>query len=47
MQQRQDQALKDPYGYNPNLKQDEYKVSGNGDFDKQGIKRDWDHVINP
>ena len=47
MEQRQQQALKDPFGYNPDMKSDEYKVSGNGEFDGQGIKRDWDHVINP
>jgi hypothetical protein len=47
MYERQEQALRDPYGYNPDLKTNPNRVSGNGDFDRDGIKRDWDHVINP
>lgn len=47
MYERQEQALKDPYGYNPDLKNDKNRVSGNGEFDRDGLKRDWDHVINP
>lgn len=47
MYERQEQALRDPYGYNPDLKTNPNRVSGNGEFDRDGIKRDWDHVINP
>ena len=47
MYERQEQALRDPYGYNPDLKNDRNRVSGNGEFDREGIKRDWDHVIDP
>ena len=45
--QRQDQALKDPFGYNPDLKKSDMTVGGNGPFDKEGLKRDTDFVLNP
>ncbi|HMB96477.1 MAG TPA: hypothetical protein VKK61_10600 [Tepidisphaeraceae bacterium] len=47
MQERQDAALKDPFGYNPG--DDMPSVSGGkvNEFDKQGFKRDVDHVLNP
>jgi hypothetical protein len=44
---RQDKALKDPFGYSPDLKNSDMTVSGHGEFDKQELKRDVDHVINP
>jgi hypothetical protein len=46
-EQRQDKALKDPFGYSPDLKNSDMTVSGHSDFDKQELKRDVDHVINP
>ncbi len=46
-QDRQDKALKDPFGYSPDLKNSDMTVSGHSDFDKQELKRDVDHVINP
>jgi len=44
--QRQDAALRDPFGYDTN---DVPSVTsgGIGEFDKQGFDRDVDHVINP
>jgi hypothetical protein len=42
---RQEQALKDPFGYNPDLKKSELSVDGDGD--KDALKRDVDHVLNP
>jgi len=45
--ERQDAALKDPFGYSPD--KDNADVSG-GDtrhFDKDGFKKDVDHVFNP
>ena len=44
---RQDQALRDPFGYSVDPKKPDNTVSGNGEFDKQGLKRDIDHVLNP
>jgi len=45
--ERQEKALKDPFGYNPDLKKSDMSVSGNGEFDKDGLHRDLDHVLNP
>jgi hypothetical protein len=45
--QRQDQALKDPFGYTPDLKKSDMTVSGHGEFDKEGLKRDTDFILNP
>ncbi|HEY8751009.1 MAG TPA: hypothetical protein VIM11_23695 [Tepidisphaeraceae bacterium] len=44
---RQDKALKDPFGYSPDLKNSDMSVSGHGDTTHQELKRDFDHVINP
>ena len=46
-QERQDKAVKDPFGYSPDLKNSDMSVSGHSEFDKQDLKRDVDHVINP
>ena len=46
-EERQDKAMKDPFGYSPDLKNADMTVSGHTDFDKQELKRDVDHVINP
>ena len=46
-QQKQDAALKDPFGYSPDLRKSDDTVSGNSEFDKDAFKRDLDHVINP
>ncbi len=45
---RQDAALKDPFGYSVDLNK-ERDVSGGGIFelDKDGLKKDIDHVLNP
>lgn len=45
--ERQDKALKDPFGYSPDLKKSDMTVTGNGSFDKEALKRDVDHVVNP
>ena len=42
---RQEQAIKDPFGYNPDPKKSDLSVSGDGD--KDALKRDMDHVLNP
>jgi hypothetical protein len=43
--ERQEKALKDPFSYSPDLKQNSTTVTGNGD--KDALKRDVDHVFNP
>jgi hypothetical protein len=42
---RQEQAIKDPFSYNPDPKKSELSVTGDGD--KDAMKRDVDHVFNP
>ena len=44
---RQQQALRDPMGYSPHV--DKADISGGdiGTLDKQGLRRDVDHVLNP
>ena len=44
---RQDQALKDPMHYSPDMKNTDISGGGVGDFDKEGLRRDMDHVMNP
>ena len=44
---RQDKAVKDPFGYSQDNKNSDMTVSGRGELDKPGLKRDFDHVINP
>lgn len=43
--ERQEAALRDPFGYSPGV--GNRSVSGKGEFDKEGIKKDFDHVFNP
>jgi N-acetylneuraminic acid mutarotase len=56
MQQRQEQALNDPFSYGPSAdswdKRDRDQmptVSGGGtrELDKAALKRDIDHILNP
>ena len=48
MRERQEQALRDPYGYNPRA-DDIPSISGGdtGAFDKKSFKRDVDSFWNP
>ena len=43
---RQQQALRDPFGYTPDLKKSDMNVSGEGD-NGAGLRRDLEHVANP
>jgi hypothetical protein len=45
--ERQADALHDPMNYKPGM--DEHDISGGdvGNFDRKGMKRDIDHVLNP
>jgi hypothetical protein len=46
MSDRQDAALRDPFGYKPDMGRD---VSGGdvGHYDRDGMKRDLNNVFNP
>jgi hypothetical protein len=46
--ERQDAALKDPYGYKPDMNQNT-DISGGGlfDLDKEAMRKDMDRVFNP
>ena len=46
MSQRQDAALRDPFGYKPDMSRD---VSGGdiGHLDREGLKKDLNNVFNP
>jgi hypothetical protein len=46
MSERQDAALRDPFGYKPDMSRD---VSGGdiGHYDRDGMKKDLNHVLNP
>src|SRR5687768_3278712 len=49
VQERQEAALKDPFGYSPNMDREPSDVSGGdlGTLDRKAMKRDIDHVLNP
>jgi hypothetical protein len=47
MRDRQDAALKDPFGYSVDTRQQDSSGSGMFEFDREGLKRDTDHVLNP
>jgi hypothetical protein len=46
---RQEQALRDPFGYGPNTDEKRYDISGGGlkDFDRDAFRKDVDRVLNP
>jgi hypothetical protein len=48
LRERQDAALRDPYGYKPDMS-DNSDVSGGGlfDFDKDAMRKDVNRVFNP
>jgi hypothetical protein len=47
MRQRQDQALKDPFNYSPNIQDDAVGGGGTLDFKKDAFRRDVQHVLDP
>jgi len=46
-QQRQDRALKDPFGYKPDWSDTSVSGGGTEKLDKDGLRKDLDHVLNP
>lgn len=47
--ERQQKALQDPFGYSPDMDRAHEDVSGGdlGHFDRDAMKKDLDHVLNP
>ncbi|HYO11060.1 MAG TPA: hypothetical protein VER17_18995 [Tepidisphaeraceae bacterium] len=46
---RQEAALKDPFGYSPDINADRPDISGGklSEFDRKAMRKDLDHVLNP
>ena len=44
---RTDKAIADPFGYSPNFDRTDISGGGIGSFDKDGMNRDLNHVLNP
>jgi hypothetical protein len=44
---RQDRALHDPMGYKPDWSDTSVSGGGTGKLDKDGLRKDLDHVLNP
>jgi hypothetical protein len=45
--QRQDAALRDPFRYKPDFTGTDVSGGDTAHLDKEGLKRDLDHVLNP
>jgi hypothetical protein len=46
-QERQDEALRDPFRYKPDWKDSSVTGGDTADLDKDGLKRDLGHVLMP
>lgn len=47
---RQEQAIKDPFGYTPDVRNSDTTRTGNsgiGEWDREGFRKDLEHVFNP
>lgn len=47
LQQRQDKALHDPFGYSPDTEQTDISGGGLTDFDRDGFNRDLKNALDP
>jgi len=47
IEQRQSDALKDPYGYSPFPEKDDKSNMDKNRDDRDGLQRDLEHVFNP
>ena len=45
--QRQEEALKDPFGYSPDMGSTDVSGGKINQYDKKAMKKDVDHVLNP
>ena len=46
-QDRQDQAMRDPFGYSPNIGKPDISGGDIGTLDKDAMRKDLDNVFNP
>lgn len=46
-QERQDRALRDPFGYKPDWSGTGVSGGGTAELDKEALRKDLDHVFNP
>jgi hypothetical protein len=46
-QERQDRALKDPFGYKPEWNDTSVSGGGTADLDKDGLRKDLKNVLDP
>ena len=46
-QERQDRALKDPFGYKPDWSNTGVSGGGTADLDKDGLRKDLKNVLDP
>jgi hypothetical protein len=44
---RQDQALHDPFGYKPDMSDQDISAGDIGSTDAKALRKDVDHVLNP
>ncbi len=47
MTERQEKAIRDPFGYTPDMNRTDITGGGVGNFDKGAFGKDLDDVINP
>jgi hypothetical protein len=45
--ERQDAAMRDPFGYSPLGEKPDISGGGISDYDRNGMRKDVDHVLNP
>jgi hypothetical protein len=45
--ERQERALKDPFGYSPEVGRSDISGGGVQQLDRKAMKKDVDHVLNP
>ena len=45
--ERQDQALRDPFGYSPEMESTDVSGGGLGEFDKDAFRKDLKNVLDP
>lgn len=47
LRERQEAALRDPYGYKPQMENQDVSGGGLFEFDKEAMRKDVDRVFNP
>src|SRR5687768_15154326 len=47
VRERQEEALKDPFGYSPEVGRSDISGGDVGHLDKKAMRKDIDHVLNP